>query len=136
MPVDLNNQYTGKLFGQDRIGQTTPDLELSEPLKPWLPVPYPAPYLPGLRQDQGHPKLASVVLSSQHLIGQDKSGALVPSGLQCGKTPAGSNVWCIIQWGAGSIDQFTIDPRTGNAVTPGDHCVWQLLPTPRRAMSP
>ena len=47
MPVDLNNQYTGKLFGQDRIGQTTPDLELSEPLKPWLPVPYPAPYLPG-----------------------------------------------------------------------------------------
>ena len=123
MPVDLNNQYTGKLFGQDRIGQTTPDLELSEPLKPWLPVPYPAPYLPGLRQDQGHPKLASVVLSSQHLIGQDKSGALVPSGLQCGKTPAGSNVWCIIQWGAGSIDQFTIDPRTGNAVTPGDHCV-------------
>ena len=63
MPVDLNNQYTGKLFGQDRIGQTTPDLELSEPLKPWLPVPYPAPYLPGLRQDQGHPKLASVVLT-------------------------------------------------------------------------
>ena len=123
MPVDLNNQYTGKLFGQDRLGQTTPDLELSEPLKPWLPVPYPAPYLPGLRQDQGHPKLASVVLSSQHLIGQDKSGALVPSGLQCGKTPAGSNVWCILQWGAGSIDQFTIDPRTGKAVTPGDHCV-------------
>jgi hypothetical protein len=120
---DLNNQYTGKLFGKDRVGHTTPDLELSEVKRPWLPVPYPAPYLPALRQDQGHPVLASVVLSSQHLVGQDKSGALVPSGLISGSTPSGSNQWCILQWSAGGADQFTIDPRTGKPVTPGDHCV-------------
>jgi hypothetical protein len=81
---DINNQYTGKFYGQDRIGFTTPDLEISDVLRPWLPVAYPAPYLPGLRQDQGHPKLANIVLSSQHLVGVDKSGALVPSGLFSG----------------------------------------------------
>jgi hypothetical protein len=84
MAFDINNQYTGKFYGQDRIGHTTPDLEVSDVLRPWLPVAYPAPYLPGLRQDQGHPKLANIVLSSQHLVGLDKSGALVPAGLFCG----------------------------------------------------
>jgi hypothetical protein len=124
MAFDINNQYTGKLFGQDRIGHTTPDLELSDPLRPWIPVPYPAPYLPALRQDQGHPKLASVVLSSHALVGLDKSGAIVPAGLFCGKTPAGSNQWCIVQYTSTSADQFTIDPRTGTNITPGTHVVF------------
>lgn len=84
MAFDINNQYTGQLFGQDRIGHTTPDLEVSDVLRPFLPVAYPAPYLPGLRQDQGHPKLANIVLSSQHLVGLDKSGAIVPAGLFSG----------------------------------------------------
>jgi len=123
MAFDINIQYTGKMFGQDRRGHTTPDLEASEPIRPWLPVPFPAPYLPALRQDQGHPKLASVVLSSQHLVGQDKSGALVPAGLFCGSTPSGSNKYCVLQFSSGLADEFTVDPRTGGPVTPGDHCL-------------
>jgi hypothetical protein len=84
MPFDINNQYTGQLYGQDRIGHTTPDLEVSDVVRPWLPNAYPAPYLPGLRQDQGHPKLANIVLSSQMLVGLDSSGGIVPAGLFCG----------------------------------------------------
>ena len=85
---DVNNQFAGALPGHDRIGHTTPDMEASEILRPWLPVPYPAPYLRALRADQGHPQLANVVLSSQQTVGLDKSGAIVPTGLFCGKQPA------------------------------------------------
>jgi hypothetical protein len=120
---DQNNQFTGKLFGHDRMPETTPDLEAGDVYRPWLPVPYPAPYLPALRQDQGHPELGSVVLSSQHLVGQDKSGALVPAGLISGSTPSGSNQWCILQYSTSAADQFTVDVRTGLNVTPGDHVV-------------
>ena len=84
MAIDVNGQFTGSLYGQDRIGQTTPDLESSEWLRPWIPVAYPAPYLPTLRQDQGHPKLAGIVIGSHMLVGQDKNGGLVPAGLFCG----------------------------------------------------
>jgi hypothetical protein len=85
--IDINGQYFGQLFGQDRVGQTTPDLESSEWLRPWLPVAYPAPYLPMLRQDQGHPKLASIVIGASMIVGQDKNGGLVPAGLNCGTQP-------------------------------------------------
>jgi hypothetical protein len=84
MSRDVNGQFFGNLYGQDRIGQTTPDLESSEWLRPWLPVAYPAPYLPTLRQDQGHPKLASIVIGAHQLVGQDKNGGLVPAGLFSG----------------------------------------------------
>lgn len=123
MSFDINNQYTGKLFGQDRIGHTTPDLEASETLRPWLPIAYPAPYLPGLRQDQGHPKLANVVLSSQNLVGQDKSGALVPAGLKCGSTAAASNDYTILVYGLSDVG-FAINPQTGLYVAAaGEHVV-------------
>lgn len=82
--IDVNGQYFGQLYGQDRIGQTTPDLESSDWLRPWLPVAYPAPYLPTLRQDQGHPKLAAIVIGAHQIVGQDKNGGLVPAGLFCG----------------------------------------------------
>ncbi|MGD0905119.1 MAG: hypothetical protein ABR924_19680 [Terracidiphilus sp.] len=88
--IDVNGQYYGQLYGQDRIGQTTPDLESSEWLRPWLPIAYPAPYLPTLRQDQGHPKLASIVIGAHQIVGQDKNGGLVPAGLFCGAQPNGS----------------------------------------------
>jgi hypothetical protein len=91
MAFDINNTYSGNLFGKDRQGHTTPDAEATETLRPWLPVPYPAPYLPSLRGDQGHPVIASVVLSSNMLVGQDASGALVPAGLQCGQTGTVAN---------------------------------------------
>jgi hypothetical protein len=110
MAFDVNNQYTGNLFGRDRIGHTTPDAEATEVLRPWLPVPYPAPYLPTARQDQGHPVLANVVLSSQQLVGQDSSGGFVPAGLFCGTqfTDAGhatnaGGLYCAIKYSASDV---------------------------------
>lgn len=84
MSFDINNNYRGTLYGRDRLGYTTPDADASEPLRPFLPVPYPAPWLPGRRLDEGHPVGAQVVLSSHDLVGLDKSGALVPAGLRSG----------------------------------------------------
>ena len=117
MAFDINNTYTGSLFGRDRIGHTTPDAEATECLRPWLPVPYPAPYLPGLRQDQGHPVLANVVLSSQDLIGQDKSGGFVPAGLFCGTQATASNggEYCALKYGQSDVG-FAYNPITGNLV--------------------
>ena len=117
MAFDINNQYTGSLFGRDRIGHTTPDAEATEVLRPWLPVPYPAPYLPAIRQDQGHPVLANVVLSSQQLVGQDKSGAFVPAGLFCGTQGTVSNggEYCALKYGASDVG-FAYNAITGNLV--------------------
>lgn len=113
MAFDINNQYTGNLFGRDRIGHTTPDAEATEVLRPWLPVPYPAPYLPTARQDQGHPVLANVVLSSQQLVGQDKSGAFVPAGLFCGNSGTGG--YCALKYSASDVG-FAYNAITGNLV--------------------
>src|SRR5277367_1188304 len=81
MSLDINNNYRGTLYGRDRLGYTTPDADASDPLRPFLPVPYPAPWLPGRRLDEGHPVGAQVVISSHQLVGLDKSGALIPAGL-------------------------------------------------------
>lgn len=86
MSLDINNNYRGTLYGRDRLGYTTPDADASEPLRPFLPVPYPAPWLPGRRLDEGHPVGAQVVISSHQIVGIDKSGALIPAGLQSGNT--------------------------------------------------
>lgn len=86
MSLDINNNYRGTLYGRDRLGYTTPDADASEPLRPFLPVPYPAPWLPGRRLDEGHPVGAQVVISSHQIVGLDKSGALVPAGLLAGTT--------------------------------------------------
>jgi len=91
LSLDINNNYRGTLYGRDRLGYTTPDADASEPLRPFLPVPYPAPWLPGKRLDEGHPVGAQVVLSSHTIVGVDKSGALVPAGLISG-TQASSQI--------------------------------------------
>jgi hypothetical protein len=116
--IDVNGQYIGSMFGQDRIGQTTPDLESSEWLRPWLPVAYPAPYLPTLRQDQGHPKLASIVIGAHQLVGQDKNGALVPAGLFCGTqaTKANGGQYCVIAYSPFDV-KFAFNAQTGARVT-------------------
>src|SRR5208337_1271614 len=88
MSFDVNNNYRGTLYGRDRLGYTTPDADASEPLRPFLPVPYPAPWLPGRRLDEGHPVGAQVVISSHQLVGLDKSGALIPAGLLGGSQGA------------------------------------------------
>lgn len=122
MGFDVNNQYTGNLFGRDRIGHTTPDAEATEVLRPWLPVPYPAPYLPTARQDQGHPVLANVVFSSQQLLGQDSSGSFVPAGLFCGTqfSDAGHatntlGYYCAFKYSQGDVG-FAYNAVTGNLV--------------------
>lgn len=117
MAFDINNTYTGNLFGRDRIGHTTPDAEATELLRPWLPLPYPAPYLPAKRQDQGHPVLANVVLSSQYLVGQDASGGIVPAGLFCGNTGsvaghATGGGYCALKYGSNDVG-FTYNAITG-----------------------
>ena len=85
---DVNNNYRGTFFGADRIGHTTPDPDASEPLRPFLPVQYPAPWLAGKRRDEGHPVGAQVVISAGQLVGLDKSGALVPAGMISGTQAA------------------------------------------------
>jgi hypothetical protein len=114
MSFDVNGQFYGQLFGQDRIGQTTPDLESSEWLRPWLPVAYPAPYLPTLRQDQGHPKLASIVIGAHQIVGQDKNGGLVPAGYFCGTqaTKANGGQYCVIAYSPADV-KFAFNPQTG-----------------------
>jgi len=133
MAFDINNQYSGNLFGKDRIGHTTPDAEATETLRPWLPVSYPAPWLPALRQDQGHPLLAGIALSSQMLIAQDKSGALIPAGMRCGDTGNNANHatgagYVALKYGQVDADFGVINPFTGAAVAAGD-VVYIAAPT-------
>lgn len=117
MAFDINNQYTGSLFGKDRIGHTTPDAEASESLRPWLPVSYAAPWLPSLRIDQGHPVLANVVISHMQLVGADKSGGLCPAGMRCGtSTLSGAQGgYFAIKYSQNDVN-FAYNPKTGNLV--------------------
>ena len=89
MGFDVNNNFRGTWYGKDRLGMTTPDCDASDPLQPFLPVGYPAPWLPIRRRDEGHPVAAGVVLSSGYLGGVYKSGGLVPAGMRSGSTGPG-----------------------------------------------
>jgi hypothetical protein len=120
MSLDINNNYRGTLYGRDRLGYTTPDADASEPLRPFLPVPYPAPYLPGKRLDEGHPVGAQVVLSSHDIVGVDKSGALVPAGLMSGNTGASLDHangvgYTVLVYGQNDVG-FARNALTGNPV--------------------
>lgn len=130
MPFDINNSYTGNLFGRDRIGHTTPDAEATELLRPWLTVPYPAPYLPTIRQDQGHPVLANVVLTSQELIGQDASGAIVPAGLFCGTQGSASHggAYCVLKYSLSDVG-FAYNASTGNLVASAGELAFLSAPS-------
>jgi len=125
MPIDVNGQYYGQLYGQDRIGQTTPDLESSEWLRPWLPIAYPAPWLPTLRQDQGHPKLAGIVIGAHMLVGKDKNGGLVPAGYASGTTQikADGGQYCVVVYSAADVG-FAYNPQTSKLVaSAGEYAV-------------
>jgi hypothetical protein len=114
MSFDVNNNYAGTFYGKDRLGFTTPDCDASESLQPFLPVSYPAPWLPIIRRDEGHPVAAGVVISSGMAVGVDKSSALIPAGLQSGSTGAGGN-YCILVYGSDDV-MATINPQTGAKV--------------------
>lgn len=118
MPFDINNNYTGNFFGKDRLGFTTPDLDASDPVQPFLPVGYPAPWLPIRRRDTGHPVGAGVVISSHQLVGLDASGALVPAGLWSGVLDVGASgpkLACILKYGLDDVGS-TLNPITGQKV--------------------
>lgn len=116
MPLDpTTNVYTGNFYGKDRLGHTTPDCDASDPLQPFLPVSYPAPWLPSKRRDDAHPAGANVVVSSHNIIGKDKSGALIPAGYFSGNTGNGGD-YCVVKYSAEDID-FTRNAKTGNIVS-------------------
>ena len=132
MSLDINNNYRGTLYGRDRLGYTTPDADASEPLRPFLPVPYPAPWLAGKRLDEGHPVGAQVVLSSHDLVGVDKSGALVPAGLISGNTGVRTNAatgdgYVVVVYGQNDVG-FARNPKTGNPVAAAGEYVFIAAP--------
>jgi hypothetical protein len=114
MSFDINNNYRGTFYGKDRMGFITPDVDASESLQPYLPVSYPAPWLPILRRDEGHPVAGGVVISKGMNVGVDKSGGLVPAGLLSGNTGNGG-AYCVVVYGSDDIG-FTVNPATGNKV--------------------
>ena len=117
MAFDINNNYTGTFYGKDRLGFTTPSPDASDALRPWLVNPYPAPWLPRKRRDEGHPVGANVVLSDGHVCGLDKSGALIPAGLISG-TQAASGAggqFCIVIYSQDDVG-FTYNVQTGGLV--------------------
>lgn len=125
MPFDIHGQYSGNMLGKDRQGHTTPDPEATELFRPWLTVPYPAPYLPAIRQDQGHPVLAGKVLSVGMVVGLDKSGAIVPAGMKCGNSGAGLDHangvgYYALKYSQVDVDFGVINPLTGDPVTAGE----------------
>jgi len=134
MSFDINNNYRGTFFGKDRLGFVTPDCDASEPIQPYLPVGYPAPWLPIKRRDEGHPVGAGIVISSHQLVGVDKSGGLIPAGLISGPQPATSagGRYCLIKYGPDDVG-FTINPRTGVKVAAAGEYV--LLAAPSNAQA-
>lgn len=115
MAFDINNNYRGDFYGKDRLGFTTPDVDASPWERPFLPIPYPAPWLPGKRRDDAHPVGAQVVLSTGNLVGLDKNGALIPAGMTSGKSSlsvSSGGVYSIIVYGQDDVG-FAINPQTG-----------------------
>ncbi len=134
MSFDVNNNYRGSFYGKDRLGFTTPDADASEPLRPWIPVQFPAPWLPGKRRDDGHPVGAQVVISSHQLVGVDKSGALVPAGLIAGQTAASAygdkSGFCLIKYGSDDVG-FAYNAQTGTLVAAAGE--YALIAAPENA---
>jgi hypothetical protein len=127
---DVNNNYRGTQYGKDRLGFITPDLDASEPLQPFLPVGYPAPWLPMRRRDEGHPVAAGVVLSTGNMVGVDKSGGLIPAGFRSGDTgtKASGGGYCIVKYGQDDVG-FAYNAATGKKVRSAGEYVVMACPT-------
>ena len=83
MATDTYNRYSGTGRPVDDMGETTPQVELSESERPWIKA-LPAPYLPVTRFDVH--KRGNIVLSVGTPVGLDSAGALVPAGIPGGHT--------------------------------------------------
>lgn len=127
MSFDVNNNYRGTYYGKDRMGFVTPSLDASDSLQPYLPVSYPAPWLPIIRRDEAHPVAAGVVISTGMAVGVDKSGGLVPAGYQSGNTGAGG-AYCVVVYGTDDVG-FTVNPATGNKVAAAGEYVVLAAPS-------
>lgn len=127
---DQNNNYRGTLYGKDRLGFVTPDLDASEPVQPFLPVGYPAPWLPIIRRDEGHPVAAGVVISKGHACGVDKSGGLIPAGYRSGDTGtvAAGGTYCVVVYSNDDVG-FTWNPQTGARVAAAGEFAVLAAPT-------
>lgn len=78
MALDGYNRYTGTGRPIDDMGETTPEVEVSESVRPWGKF-LPAPYLPVGRFDVH--KRANVVLSVGTPVALDARGSLIPAGI-------------------------------------------------------
>lgn len=83
MALDGFNRYTGTGRPVNDMGETTPEIEVSESIRPWGKF-LPAPYLPVGRFDEH--KRANIVLSVGTPVGLDAVGSLVPAGIPDGHT--------------------------------------------------
>jgi hypothetical protein len=122
---DQFNDFRGTTYGVDRRGHTTPSPDACDEFRPFMPVPYPAAWLPIRRRAEGHPVAAGVVLSEGYLIGVDKSGALIPAGYTCGDmgTKANGGQYCVIVYSQYDVGTVT-NPQTGLKVqAAGEHVV-------------
>ena len=131
MGFDVNNQFRATFFGKDRLGFITPDCEASEILRPFLPVPYPAPWLPIRRRDEAHPVAGGVVLSSNYVVGLDANGALIPAGLRSGPSGNGGE-FCLLSFGSDDVG-FTLNPKTGVRVAATTEYVLLAAPSEQAA---
>jgi hypothetical protein len=130
MAFDQNHSYTGTFVANnDRLGFNTPDPDASDILRPYLPVSYPAPWLPTKRQDLAHPIGANKIMSVGYLVGQDKSGALIPAGYFSGDTGEGGS-YCLVKYE--SVDYgWAHNPKDGKVVDSGSN--YCLLAAPSEA---
>ena len=140
--VDMYGNFRGTFLGADRLATTTPSPDASDALVPFLPISYPAPWLPIRRRDESHPIAAGVVISEGQICGVDQSGALIPAGYFCGLQPNGATknvtgvavasdvatVLAVHAWKVGETVNFTgfiapflplNGPQVLTAVTPG-----------------
>lgn len=134
--IGINNQYSNSFYGKDRLGFVTPSPDACDPLQPYIPVSYPAPWLPIRRRDEGHPVAGGIVLSDGYLVGVDKSGALIPAGLKSGQTASADigdlSGYCMVQYGPDDVG-FTYNAKTGNLVASDTE--YALLAAPSNAAS-
>lgn len=132
MAFDQNNNYLGVYYANnDRLGFNTPDPDASSILRPFLPVSYPAPWLPTKRPDLAHPVGANKVMSVGYLVGVDKSGGLIPAGYFSGDTGRGGP-YCLVKYGKEDVG-WAHNPQTGAVVQAEGEYALLAAPTEAQA---
>jgi len=131
MSFDVNNNFLSTSLGSDRKGFTTPDCDASEPIQPYLPYSYPAPWLPSKRRDDAHPAGLNITISHANIVGVDKNGYLIPAGYFSGTqaTKANGGKFCVIEYSADDLALGTLNPVTGVNVATATECALIAAPS-------